>query len=144
MAEAPHKLILVIADFHKEIAATMEATARATAAKLGVSNISTYTVAGCYELPLIIDLLLERLRPDVLVALGYIERGETLDGEVMGNVVNRALVELQLKHHRPIGVGMIGPGATKEQALVRAEPKARGAVEAVVRTYTALHQIERN
>ena len=53
---------------------------------------------------------------DGLVVLGYIERGETLHGEVMGHVVHTALVQLQLKYRKPVGIGIIGPGATAEQA----------------------------
>ena len=70
---------------------------------------------GSYEMPLIADVLLGREDVDALVVLGYIERGETLHGEVMGNVVHAALVQLQLKHRKPMGLGVIGPGATPEQ-----------------------------
>jgi 6,7-dimethyl-8-ribityllumazine synthase len=88
-------------------------------------------VPGCYELPITADM--ELAKPDVagLVVLGYIERGETLHGEVMGHVVHRSLVELQLKVKKPIGLGIIGPGATEEQALVRQSSCAKNAVYAV-------------
>ena len=56
---------------------------------------------------------------DAVVVLGHIERGETLHGEVMGHVVQHALVQLQFKYRKPVGVGIIGPGATAEQADVR-------------------------
>jgi hypothetical protein len=49
----------------------------------------------------------------------------------MGHVVRRSLVELQLKVKKPIGLGIIGPGATEEQALVRQSSCAKNAVYAV-------------
>jgi 6,7-dimethyl-8-ribityllumazine synthase len=88
-------------------------------------------VPGCYEMPLVADF--ELASPDVfgLIVLGYIERGETLHGEVMGHVVSRSLVELQLTVKKPIGIGIIGPGATPAQAQVRQVACAKSAVYAI-------------
>ena len=66
-----------------------------------------------------------------LITLGYIERGETQHGEVMGHVVHRALVELQLRgsdiarprdeHERGLAVrsGGLGIRARIKQSLDR-------------------------
>jgi 6,7-dimethyl-8-ribityllumazine synthase len=89
-------------------------------------------VPGCYELPFVANLAFQRSDCDFLVAVGYIERGETLHGEVMGHVVSRALVDLSLKHEKPIGLGIIGPGATLDQANKRKEEYARAAVRAAL------------
>jgi 6,7-dimethyl-8-ribityllumazine synthase len=72
------------------------------------------------------------------VVLGYIERGETLHGEVMGHTVHAAIVQLQLQYKRPIGIGIIGPGATKEQAELRKTDYAAAAVRATMRSLEAL------
>jgi len=63
--------------------------------------------------------LLKKGNFDALLVLGYIEKGETLHGEVMGHVVHRSIVELQLQYSVPIAIGIIGPGATIEQARER-------------------------
>ena len=76
-----------------------------------------------------------------LVVLGYIERGETLHGEVMGHVVHAALVQLQLSHRKPIGLGIIGPGATAEQAEARKVSSARAAVHAALRCREVLSSL---
>ena len=86
---------------------------------------------GAYEIPLIADIELSKPAVGGLVVLGYIEKGETLHGEVMGHSVSNALVNLQLKLKKPIGIGIIGPGATYEQAEVRYENSARAAVRAL-------------
>ena len=98
-------------------------------------------VAGSYEVGLIVDRLLANPKIDAVVVLGYIERGETLHGEVMGHVVHNALQQLQLQYKKPVGIGIIGPGATPEQAQVRKEGAARGAVSAVVRSLTELEKL---
>ena len=94
--------------------------------------VRTVAVPGCYETPFIADWLLRNSGLCGVIILGYIERGETLHGEVMGQVVHRALVELEIKYQIPIGLGIIGPGATVEQARLRTSGSATGAVRAVV------------
>ena len=41
------------------------------------------------------------------------------------------IIELQIKHNKPIGLGIIGPGAEPEHIEPRLEPHARSAVGAV-------------
>jgi len=50
----------------------------------------------------------------------------------MGQSVTRAIIDLQIKHDKPIGLGIIGPGAEPEHIEPRLEPHARAAVGAVV------------
>ncbi len=69
---------------------------------------------------------------DAVVVLSYIERGETLHGEVMGNIVQSQIVQLSLRHDTPLGIGIIGPGATLEQAQSRWDSYARAAVNAAL------------
>ena len=137
MPNVPASLAIVCADFHQEIAEVMIAAAEDEAKTAGLETISVTRVPGSLEAPLVIDQLLEN-GAGAVVALGFIEKGETLHGEVMGHVVYKSLIDLQLKHKKPIGLGIIGPGATPEQAEVRKETAARGAVKAVIRSYQTL------
>ena len=50
----------------------------------------------------------------------------------MGQAVLSALIDLQLEYGRPVGLGIIGPGAEPEHIAPRLEPHARAAIEAVV------------
>jgi 6,7-dimethyl-8-ribityllumazine synthase len=128
----PARLAIIAADFNKAIVDPMIAAAEETAASLGATTTVT-RIPGCYEMPIVCNALLESGRVDGIVAIGYIERGETQHGEVMGHVVHDALVRLQLEYRRPVGIGIIGPGATLEQAQVRNVPYARAAVEAALK-----------
>ena len=135
------RLALITGDFHGEMAEIMLAAATAEATRLGATVEAVVRVPGSYEIPLVADSLLSRADIDALVALGYIERGETLHGEVMGHTVHAALVQLQLQHKKPIGIGIIGPGATQAQALTRQEPYAAAAVRAALRSLQALGRL---
>jgi 6,7-dimethyl-8-ribityllumazine synthase len=88
-------------------------------------------VPGAFEVPLACKRLLEA-GLDGVVTLGILERGETQHGRVIGGSVTSALLDLQLQHDRPIGLGIIGPGVTPEQVEPRLVPHAAAALEAVV------------
>lgn len=129
---------ILAAEFNAKLVATMIEAATDEVQKSGSTVVEVVHVPGSYEMPLLADMLLERGDVDALVVLGYIERGETLHGEVMGNVVHAALVQLQLKHRKPMGLGVIGPGATPEQAETRKVDYARAAVRAALKSCALL------
>lgn len=139
-ADRPRCAILA-AEFTRSVVDVMVDEAAREVADAGGDLARVVRVSGSYEVPLLADALLARPDVDVLVVLGYIERGETLHGEVMGHVVHRVLVDLQLKYRKPVGVGIIGPGATLEQAEQRKVAYARSAARAAVRSWQALREL---
>lgn len=96
-----------------------------------VELVEVVWVPGAFEVPLACNRLLEA-GLDGVVTLGILERGETQHGRVIGGSVTSALLDLQLQHDRPIGLGIIGPGVTPEQVEPRLVPHAAAALEAVV------------
>ncbi|MDP2630136.1 MAG: 6,7-dimethyl-8-ribityllumazine synthase [Candidatus Uhrbacteria bacterium] len=126
------RVALVVTQFHKEISDEMIYVASETVEKSGATLAGTVLVPGCFEMPLAVKRLLSKKTVDAVVVLGPIEKGETLHGEVMGHVVCHALMTLQLAVMKPIGFGIIGPGATKEQARARMKGAAQGAVRAAL------------
>lgn len=132
MSDRKTRLAVLAAEFNRPLIEAMLQAARAEAADLGVEVAHVARVPGCYELPLVAKHLIARADVDALIVLGYIERGETQHGEVMGHVVHGALMKLSLETDKPVGLGIIGPGATPEQADARKEGYARAAVKAAV------------
>ncbi len=130
-------IAIVAAEFNKPLIGVMIATAKKTIEELGAETRLEITVPGSYELPLVARKAIGRSEIDAVVVLGYIEKGETLHGEVMGHVVHAALVNLSLEHLKPVAFGVIGPGATPEQAEVRKESYAAAAVKAAMRALEA-------
>lgn len=135
------RISIVIGDFHKDLAEEMIEFAKDEMKNVGIEPASIVRVAGSYEVPLVVDTLLAQPKMEAVIVLGYIEKGETMHGEVMGQVVHTALVKLQLKYNKPVGMGIIGPGATPTQAQVRKEGAARGAVKAVLRSLATLEEL---
>jgi 6,7-dimethyl-8-ribityllumazine synthase len=127
------RLAVLVADFNRRLVDAMLRAAEDEAATLGARVTATVRVPGSYETPLAADALFRRANVDALVVLGYIERGETLHGEVMGHVVHRALLDASLRYEKPVGFGFIGPGATLRDAEKRKDDYARAAVRAAVR-----------
>jgi 6,7-dimethyl-8-ribityllumazine synthase len=132
---------VLVAEFNRPLVDAMLRSAEDEAKKLGARVTLVVRVPGTYETPLAGDAILRRSDIDALVVLGYIERGETLHGEVMGHVVHRALVEASLASKKPVGLGFIGPGATEAQAKKRKDEYARSAVRAAVRMLGVLEDL---
>jgi 6,7-dimethyl-8-ribityllumazine synthase len=125
------KYTIVAAEFNRPIVDAMVEAALKEFEVLGLPRGRVVRVPGAYEIPLVAAHELAKANVAGLVALGYIERGETLHGEVMGHVVCRSLVEQQVAAMKPVGLGIIGPGATAEQAQVRHINCALAAVRAL-------------
>ncbi len=136
---AKPRLAIVAAEFNRPLVDVMIASALDEAKVHGAAvALPVARVPGCYETPLVASALIARKDVDGVIVLGYIERGETQHGEVMGHVVQGALVQLAIAHRKPVGIGIIGPGATQEQAEVRKDGYARAAVRAALSAKAAI------
>ena len=69
---------------------------------------------------------------DGAVVLGIIERGETAHGAVMGKSVSDAIIKLQLKYMKPVGMGILGPEIFPSQIPQRVVPYAEAAAKAAI------------
>ena len=125
------KIAIVCGSFHQsEVQRMLEwATDEATKGELAVEEV--VWVPGAMEVPLALDRLLSREDIDGAACLGIIEKGQTQHGLVMGQAVIKSIIELQIVHEKPIGLGIIGPGAEPEHIEPRLEPHARSAIGAL-------------
>ncbi len=124
---------IIAGEFHKQWAERMVDVAKARARELNAHVADIVWVPGCFEVPLALDRMLRRREIDAVAVLGVIEKGSTQHGEVMGHAVMAKMLELQLKYNKPVGLGIVGPGATHEQAEERLEEHALRAVNAAVK-----------
>ena len=125
------RIVLVCGSYHREAVERMAATARDRAGELGLEIAAERWVPGALECPLALQQLLGRNDVDGAVLLGIIERGETQHGLAMGLAGVQAVLDLQLATGKPVGMGVIGPGAKPQHIEPRLLPYARKAVEAV-------------
>ncbi len=121
---------LVCGSFHREEVSRMLDFAKDEAEQHGLTIGEVVWVPGSMEVPLALDRLLAD--HDAAACLGIIEKGETQHGLAMGQAVIKTILELQLKHNKKIGLGIIGPGAKPKHIEPRLEPHARAAILACI------------
>lgn len=87
-------------------------------------------VPGAFELPAAARSLIDGEKPDAVVVVGAIVRGETSHHEVLGNAVAGALAALSAETGIPLGFGLLTCD-TMEQARSRVEKGAEAAEAAI-------------
>ena len=122
---------IVAGSYHKDKIEKMVEIVKSLSAENDLLIEETCWVPGSMELPLQIKRLLLRESIEGVIVLGIIEKGETDHGLVMGQAVIRQLIKFQTKKGKPIGVGIIGPGAEPNQIDERIEMHAENAIMAV-------------
>jgi 6,7-dimethyl-8-ribityllumazine synthase len=96
------------------------------------ANVHTIQVPGSFELPAGAKILFERQRPDAVICLGCVIKGETSHNEYINHAVAQGLVQLSLQTGRPFIFGVLTPN-DEAQALDRAGGKyGNKGVEAAV------------
>ena len=124
-------IVAVCAMYHLEEMERMLKISTSQAEDLGYKIVEVVRGPGCMEIPLALDRMLSSDDVDGAFCLGIIEKGETDHGLVMGQGVVKTILELQLVHNKPIGMGIIGPGALPEHIGPRIGPHATAAVDAL-------------
>ena len=125
-------IAIVCGSFHKSEIEHLLEWARDEAKNLALEIVDVVWVPGAMEVPLAVDRLLADDEIEGVACLGIIEKGQTQHGLAMGQAVIKTILELQLVHEKPVGLGIIGPGAEPEHIGPRLEPHARAAVSAIL------------
>ncbi len=124
-------IAIVCGSFHKNEIERMLAWAQDEASRHGLEIAEVVWVPGAMEVPLALDRLLSLEGIAGAACLGVIEKGQTQHGLAMGQAVIKSVIELQLVHEKPVGLGIIGPGAEPQHIEPRLEPHARAAIAAI-------------
>ena len=143
MAEAV-KLGIVVAEFNYDVTYLMLQKALNHAKFLGAEVAYVVKVPGTFEIPLAVRELLKLPDVDGVVALGAVIQGETKHDELVAQQAARKILDLGVEYGKPVTLGIIGPGASRMQALERVEDYARRAVEAAVKMVRRLRSLEKS
>ena len=143
MAE-PVRLGIVVAEFNYDVTYLMLQKALNHAKFLGAEVTYVFKVPGTFEVPLAVRKLLKMPEVDGVVALGAVIQGETKHDELVAQQSARKILDLGVEFGKPVALGIIGPGASRMQALERVEDYARRAVEAVVKMVKRLRLLEKS
>jgi 6,7-dimethyl-8-ribityllumazine synthase len=103
------KVAIAAARYNERLVEALLAQAMSTLRKAGVKkrNLTVIRVPGSNELPAAAQLLAERVRPDVILALGVIIRGDTIHYELIAEAVTQALQRVALDGRRPTINGVV-------------------------------------
>ncbi len=118
--------------FRSALTERMQAVVQQRATQLGAHIAGVALARGALETPLLAQRQLLRKDIDGVVILAAVVQGKTRHDDVVVMQATRALVDLSLRFDKPVGLGIIGPGVTLEQAHERVTEYAQGALDAVV------------
>ncbi len=136
------RLGIVVGEFNYDITYLMLQKAVEHARFLGAEVTYVFKVPGTFETPLAVRKLLQKGDVDAVAVVSAVIQGETKHDELVAHQAARKLMDLSLEFGKPVGLGIIGPGATRMQALERVEDYARRAVEAAVKMARRIKEVD--
>ena len=136
-------IAIVVAEFNDKVTSRMHQIAIETANNLKLNIKYTCKVPGIFDMPLIIDKLLEKKNVDGVVTIGSVNKGQTKHDENNYHSTARNIAKLSLKHQKPVSLGISGPGMQVRQAYARIRPVSENAVNAVYKVYNEAKEIEK-
>ena len=83
-------------------------------------------VLGVFDMPLVIDTLLQKKGIDGIVTLGAIIKGQTKHDELIANVIAARISKLSIKYQKPISLGISGPGMSEGRHLQEFDQYQKG------------------
>jgi len=135
-------IAIVTAEFNQEVTSKMLDVALEKAKSLKLNIKFNCKVPGIFDMPILIDALLQKKNVDAVVTLGAVIKGQTKHDELIANTVARSLTELAIKYQKPVTLGITGPGMTERQAQARIRPVAERAIEAAEKIANQLESIK--
>ncbi len=136
------KLAIVVSEFNYDVTYLMLQKAVNHAKFLGAEVTHVVKVPGAFEVPIAVKRLLDKGNVDAVVTIGAVIQGVTKHDELVAGQTARKLMDLALEYGKPVTLGIIGPGASRMQALERVEDYARRAVEAAVKMVRRLKAVD--
>lgn len=127
---SPFRIAIAAARYNEDYvdALLQQVLATLTAAGVKKKNIEVVRVPGSNELPIAMQLLADKTRPDCLIALGVLIRGGTPHYELIGHGVTHALHHLALSERTPVINGVVVVN-TMKQAEERVHGRLRRGAE---------------
>ena len=114
------KILIVAANYYPSITKRLVYSSKNTLKKSRKikCHIKIILVPGVFEIPVVVSKNINLF--DAFVTLGCIVKGKTAHFDLISNAVNLGLMDLSIKHKKPIGNGII-PCFNLKQAIKRAQ-----------------------
>lgn len=140
-------IAIIVADFNPDITQELHNNCQTELIQKGVpeTQITIFHVPGAFELPWAAQEVITHQKPDAVICLGSVIRGETSHYDYVCEESARGIQTLMLQTHTPIIFGVLTT-ENKEQAQVRASKtgKNKGAycANAAISLLALSHQIK--
>ena len=135
-------IAIVIAEFNEKVTSRMYSVAIEKANELKINIKYTCKVPGIFDMPIVVDKLLQKKDVDGVVTIGAVIKGKTKHDEVIANSTARNIAKLSIKYQKPVTLGISGPGMSERQAYARIRPVSENAVNAVQKIYSEIKRIK--
>ncbi len=119
------KILIVVADYYKDISFSLLNNANKKLKKFSVKIIN---VPGVFEIPVTISKNIKKY--DAFIALGCVIKGETPHFNFISEATTNAIMKLAIDSKKPIGNGVI-TCLNKKQAKSRGK-KGKEAAQAII------------
>ena len=113
------KICIVISNYYPKISRELLRGASKVLNKNNLKNFKVVFVPGIFEIPLIIAKNIKFY--DAFLALGCVVKGQTPHFNFISKTTINAIIDLSIKHKKPIGNGIL-TCLNKKQAIKRANP----------------------
>ena len=134
------KIAIVLPYFNEEIGLELLENAQNELLEYNVrpENIEIFRTAGALEIPFACLKIAEKLKPNAIITLGVVIRGETAHYDQVCNETYRGLMDVQIKTGIPISFGVL-TCENEKQARARASLEggnkgAHAALSALIQT----------
>ena len=131
----------MVSEFNQQVTSRMLSVAQEKAKLLKLNVKYTCKVPGVYDIPILVDTLLQKEDVDGVATLGVIIKGQTKHDEIIAHSTATKLTDLSLKYQKPVSLGISGPGMEERQAFARIRPVAERAIEALIKISKELKRI---
>lgn len=127
------KVSIVAAKFHSEITDSMLEGALRALKEWNVKdkNVTVRRVYGSFDLPFAAALAIKKDKPDAVIAIGCVIKGDTKHDEYINHAVAQGLTHLSITHTIPVSFGVITTN-TLEQAKQRSRGKTNHGEKAAI------------
>ena len=116
------KIGIVIANYYPEVSKELLIGASKILKKYDIKNYEKILAPGIFEIPVIISRNINLY--DGFLALGCVIKGQTPHAEYISRACINAIMNLSIKHKKPIGNGII-TCLNKKQALLRSNSQKK-------------------
>lgn len=116
------KIAVILPYFNDELGLELFENTKAELLNQNVTlkNIKLVRVAGCLEIPFACQKIIEKYKPNAVIALGIIIRGETKHFDLVAETSHQGIMKVQLDKKIPISFGIIAC-ENKKQAIERVQ-----------------------